>query len=660
MCRDTLELWQSCRALKVLCRGVSADGIAPSALNVVSARDTKPAVAPFLRLDDVLLPPPFTSLAAIALVLGFVAAARIVQARIFARASALAFESSLVAVIALAGTIIHALAWVGVALLPILRGVGVLLVVLGAIHAARAVRAAPVKLRAWQAVFRSLPATQKAAVVMTGAIIACLALTALAPVSDPDSTDYHVGVPLEWLREGHLTAPPTWFTLRLIGIGEMVSLLGLACGTDCLGACTQLFAIPIAIGLVRHVAQAPSRRVVGALIVATLPVLVQLSAQQKPQLLPAAAVALAGVMVAEARVTEWRDLVAIATCLAFALGSKQSFALTVAPVAVLALASAWSQKSVARALTALVATALVVIGPFMLQRVLAFGDPLSPQLERLKASPDPLVLGFADYLRAFGSDHSLKGIALSPLRLLLPATPIDFQATIGLGVFAGVLAIKPGVSSARKMLGLAAVAAVLLAMLAQQGARYYIEVYLWGALALLAAKHERHRWMLPPLLVQSVAVLGASAIGVAILTTGALSPGLRDRMLTRHAQGYVEAKQLDAVLAPNDVILFQSRTHAYARRPLVPFDAWGYTDAAGPDTPLAAAARRAGRTGGATVLYGYQDVDADHPLVGCVTAQLPFSDQLPVATRNPLRSSTQTYPARLYRLDFTLPTCKRD
>ena len=53
-------------------------------------------------------------------------------------------------------------------------------------------------------------------------------LLTISPISDPDSLDYHLGGPLEILKEGTLyNRDDHWFHFRLIGSGEMLNLYGL-------------------------------------------------------------------------------------------------------------------------------------------------------------------------------------------------------------------------------------------------------------------------------------------------------------------------------------------------------------------------------------------------------------------------------------------------
>src|SRR5262245_50220081 len=111
--------------------------------------------------------------------------------------------------------------------------------------------------------------------------------TALGPVSDIDSLDYHLGVPLAWLRHGSATSLPEWFHARLVGVGEGLSLLGLALGGDSLGAVFQASGLVVAVIAVTAGRRRLEDRLLAMTLVTASPILLSLIATQKPMLLPA-------------------------------------------------------------------------------------------------------------------------------------------------------------------------------------------------------------------------------------------------------------------------------------------------------------------------------------------------------------------------------------
>ena len=129
----------------------------------------------------------------------------------------------------------------------------------------------------------------RALAVLIGVILIAYLLIVLGPAWDTDSLDYHLGAPLDWMLHGSIYPRWDWTQVHLVGLGEMISMLGLAAGTDGLGALFEFTSLLIAIAAATAFAQSPRQKLMGALMVAACPVMLQLALWQKPELMPAAA-----------------------------------------------------------------------------------------------------------------------------------------------------------------------------------------------------------------------------------------------------------------------------------------------------------------------------------------------------------------------------------
>jgi hypothetical protein len=229
------------------------------------------ATQPFLQLRDVVLPPPLPLLISLLLVLGLLhlswrSARWLMGEKLRLVESAAAFVCTL----GLVAAVVHALAWAGYASLPLLRSLGWGLVAL-----------APLELRRWrgasvrsvlQAYFQEVSWTERLGLGVSLVIILALWGAALGPVTHIDALDYHLAVPLDWLRHGGAYARSDWFHARLAGLGEAINMLGLALGTDNLGAVLQAAGLVVAMIGVTAFATTSSERVFGFLCVAACPV----------------------------------------------------------------------------------------------------------------------------------------------------------------------------------------------------------------------------------------------------------------------------------------------------------------------------------------------------------------------------------------------------
>ena len=167
---------------------------------------------PFLKLEDLLAPPPLSALLAVFMVLGLKKLGSCISPRL-AQASPLPLReaAAFVLVTALVATMVYVLAIAGAAYLWLLRVMAWSLAVLGLWELSQinwpGVLQVIHRLRPrWQ----ELPFLGKAAVPPLLIAGLGLLLAALGPPTDADSLDYHLGVPLDILRHhGHFLADKT-------------------------------------------------------------------------------------------------------------------------------------------------------------------------------------------------------------------------------------------------------------------------------------------------------------------------------------------------------------------------------------------------------------------------------------------------------------------
>src|SRR5262245_50532739 len=194
----------------------------------------------FLRLADVVLPSPLAALIELLIVagiayLGWRVAVRLRRERV----EALDVAAGFVAVTAAAAAVVHGLALAQLSTLAVLRPIAWSLGVVGAFALVRHRAGIANTVRSEIAALWQTPALERAAALIAGVSIVGLGLAAFGPPTDADSLDYHLGLALEWLRHGGAYPRPDWYPSQLAGIGESLNMLGLAGGTDGLGAGLQ-------------------------------------------------------------------------------------------------------------------------------------------------------------------------------------------------------------------------------------------------------------------------------------------------------------------------------------------------------------------------------------------------------------------------------------
>ena len=475
-----------------------------------------------------LLSPPLPGVIAILILAGVGALAELLALSLRGRArEPLDFAASFVLVTAMLCSLLHGITWWGVRhLLWVARLAGWGLATLGLVASYQFFSAAVAKGRCGLQWYRQQGLYLRLATIVAGVTLVGYLTAALGPVTDIDSLDYHLGVPLDWLLHNGAYPRLDWLHARLVGLGEMINMLGLAAGTDSLGSVFQFGGLLLAVVAVDALAEGIEARVLGILLVVSCPVALSLVPIQKPELLPAAATSVALVML----VDRWEQLDLSTTmlafsCVAFAIACKYSFLLTGFIVLVAGLAAAQRSRRLPSAL-AVGALALIVLPvPVWARNLVFYHDPISPLLERFKPAGDPYVIGFAEVLRGWPDAVTARRILLLPWQLTATVSLGEASTILGLGTFAFILALRN--SSARVLVLAAAGATLLIVSVCQLTPRFFLEPYLWCAAAAVGAPDSRFKSAMRLGLLAQAGLVATLALLLGIrLFPGALTPAL--------------------------------------------------------------------------------------------------------------------------------------
>jgi hypothetical protein len=540
---------------------------------------------PFLKLEDLLAPPPLSALLAVFMVLGLKSlGSRMTYRLSLASPLPLREAAAFVLASALVATTVYGLALFGAAYLWLLRVMAWLLAALGLTELSRfnrerVLQAIPHLHQRWQ----ELPRWGKAAVPPLLIAGICLLLTALSPPTDADSLDYHLGVPLDILRHhGHFFRPD-WLTARLMGLGESLNLLGLAGGTDILGATLQFAGLVAAMVGVMTLAKTDMDRILVAVAIIGCPIVLFLVPNQKPQMLPTAATTIALILLAERfRAMDAKTLILSLPCVFFAIACKYSFILTGGVLVGLALLAAYRARILVPSVGICLAAYMVLVFPVHWHNLVFYGDPISPFLERFKTVSDPVVLRFATHIRSY-SEYTLFPF---PLGMLFPASLGTLSTVLGLGP----LLLFMGLKEARAhlvpqvLLGCVAVEVALILAFSQLQARFFFESYLWIVAAGATSAWTPVKRLLSKLMVGQLVVVALMAMfGAATLFPGSLTSAWRDGVMSKASYGYAETRWLNQVLPTEGVVLSSIKSSALMPRPHLSSNVFVFFDLGRPD-----------------------------------------------------------------------------
>ena len=605
--------------------------------------------SPFLTLNDWIAPPPLPAILSVLMVLGFKYLGDRLCRLLFptSREPLNAAASFVVAVALVVAAVQMALVFWGVPV-HLLRALAWTLAALGLMECR--VLCSVMKLSLWRRFSAGLseqPILERATALLLLSISISFALMVLSPPTDADSLDYHLGVPLEFLRRGEILPRYDWFHARLIGSGEMLNMLGLAGGTDILGATLSaagLFLLGSA--LIAKLRTSRDRIFILSCLMGC-PFLLFLLPNQKPFLLPAVANTLALLMIAERfRMLDVRSLFLAFGCCLFAMSCKYSFLLSGGVVLIVGMVAAYCSRRFVVATGLALLLYLVMMFPMELQKFLFYGDPISPMLEGFRQHGDAGVTRFAEYIR-----HYTMSTLPFPLSIIVPYSLGSVTSVLGIGVLTSIVAlfnarrwVPEGVLSRGAVLFSAACAAVTINYLAgARSAGYYLESYLWLCIAAAPVPWSTCKKLVYGLLIgQAVAVLVLTGFGAVRLFPGSLTAGLRDHVMRENAHQYATMRWLDEVLPRVAVVLSTLRSHALMPRPFVAKDIVNWTDWTSP--------HEAAMTTSILKAQKFDTVVAEPFVVKALTDKIGIrcamsragSKQFLTATRNPWNRTDET------------------
>ena len=492
--------------------------------------------------------------------------------------SALDVAGGFLFVTALLATVVQGLALTGMATPTVLRiiGAGLLVSVPGLVGPVARGLAADFR-RSLAMLWRNGTALERWGLAGSGVVICALGLGALAPPTEIDTLGYHLSAPLYWLGQSGTHPTPYWLQTRLLGVGESLNLLGLALGSDCLGAVFQWSGVIVAAVALMSVAATARDQVLALTIVAGCPLLPSLTLTGKPQLLPSAATAFAVASIVVHGRTAFAHTTPAAvwmilTATSFAVGSKYSFIPTGAAIVLLLLWSVRRTPLLRTAIVAGAATFAVLVLPVYARNFMYYGDPLSPILERVVGGADPVVTTFSWYLRTFSGSHTLSQLIHLPWRLVVPDGFGTLPTVLGAGAIAVAVTSFKNRDAWPVLIAAAAVACVTAAV-GQLSSRFFLEPYWWAGTVAIAAPWGMRKRALSVLLSAQLMIAAALAVyGASVLFPGALTTAGRERVLTHFAADYPLARWVDEVLPPGAIVATDRRSMLFVRRHTLPAD----------------------------------------------------------------------------------------
>lgn len=380
------------------------------------------------------------------------------------------------------------------------------------------------------------------------------AIVSLAPASDADSLDYHLGVPLAILKAHRLVLNLDYFHFSMFGFGEMLNMLGLAVGATQFGAFLQYLAF-----LWMAVAGASLlkvKRCQFGLLLFSIPILLALVSSQKHQLTGIACSSVCFYFIFQRKaLLKSKDLVLVLSCFCFVAGLKYSFFISVAALLgymaiIKAPVFSW------RFLGSATGMFIVFLLPLFAYKFFAFQDPFSPILEMFRAHPNPAMSNFNHFV----SNYSETAFPF-PVGLIFPASLHDITNVFGLSFLLLLLFFFR--EKFKKEWWIILFLLLTIGLTAPRVSRFFLEPFLWCFPLLLLAQSEVIRRLSVTIAkLQFVVIFPLLLLFFYASAPAVFSNAGREAFLNKNASFYQESRWLKKALPQDAVICTDIRSRA--------------------------------------------------------------------------------------------------
>ena len=382
-------------------------------------------------------------------------------------------------------------------------------------------------------------------------------LVTLAPINHADSLDYHVSVAKHILNEGEF--PSTIFNPHhlLAGAGEILISLGYVFGAEQFGTLIQLSGIISLIGIIKKISK---NKYLYILLAIGVPSIIFLVSSPKPQLFPLCSNIVIFVLLffnPEKFFKNKKEIyIVILISLIFLINSintKFSFILSSSILLIYLIKFSYKSKVLREALLISFFCGIVFYFPLILWKYVNFGGNFFSYIFNPLPTHIPGIDLFKGYLMNFSRQSSL-------IFAIIPRNLKQITDPIGLGVI--IIIFLYYFNNYRSQIIFVVLSFIVIVFLfGQPSGRFFLEPYLW--ILIVVSKYDKNFINFPLKLLfraQFIFVIAAVYFAVLTLSIGSLNSSLRDKVMTKTANGYSLYKWSNSLIRDDGTVLSMHRS----------------------------------------------------------------------------------------------------
>tara|TARA_Y100000768_G_scaffold273424_1_gene209326 strand:+ start:359 stop:2179 length:1821 start_codon:yes stop_codon:yes gene_type:complete len=411
-------------------------------------------------------------------------------------------------------------------------------------------------------------------------IITCYLLISLGLITDADSLDYHMGVPLYILNYEQYPNEKFWMHLTKSGSGEIFYTIGLINHAMQLPGLTQIAGILSITGLflkkISFKNNYDSYHL--ALIAISCPVLIFFVSSAKVQLIYVASSTLIFTTIFFSKSNLLKNtniIIFFNILLVTAISAKFSFALSSSILWFSILFISYKNKLSIKYIFFSVIIFSYILIPRSIYRIDLY------EFDLISSFLNPLPTHLYGYKQLYESLTSCGYNGCFPYWLIFPKSLGSLTETLGIGSVA-ILLIKFSKSKTfLAILAIIIVQIVLSFIFGPNNARWYIEPFMWSLIAVkfLGFNNNIVKNIFFNLgLIQSSIIILPLTFAIYSLTPGSFSTHYSDKILSKNADGYQLYKWVNKNQNKEDVLISTHRSFSLGNYKVIPGDLFLYTN----------------------------------------------------------------------------------
>lgn len=417
-------------------------------------------------------------------------------------------------------------------------------------------------------------------------------LISLAPITNEDSLNYHLGVPLSMLKEGHFNWHYEWFHYGLFGISEYLNLVSLQLNAEQIPNLSQFFSFIAIMGLFYPTNINQNQKLIYRntliLILLTTPVLLFLASAAKPQLNAISLTTVVFFLILKDKLNFLKltnsHILFVGFLLSSACATKLNF--FISSLTLILLMAFINHKTIIdktkiiqnlKIFLLFLITALITFLPIIVKKansfpINSFSDFFIPVPSSLPGSSV-----FLQYLRNY-KDSSIS----FPLSLLLPSSIGNVSMVLGLNLILLIAILLINKFKKYYILFFVLMFILMSAIIGQNTARFFFEPFIW--LILYAFYEVRFlnfknfkfiKYIGYTLGIGSIIILSFAAFNLSI---GIINVSLREKVLVKNANGYTLSKWVNNKLPLSSKIIVDHNVKCFFKAEVYSSDWCNYVN----------------------------------------------------------------------------------